>query len=40
MLGCGGLLPQQFDTDISDHPQDRAAQPFGLLAVKSGDALR
>jgi hypothetical protein len=37
VLGCGGLLPQQFDTDISDHPQDRAAQPFGLLAVKSGD---
>jgi len=37
MLGCGGLLPQQFDTDISDHPQDRPAQPFGLLAVKSGD---
>jgi hypothetical protein len=36
MLGCGGLLPQQFDTDISDHPQDRPAQPFGLLAVKSG----
>jgi hypothetical protein len=30
-------LPQQFDPDIADHPQRRAAQPFRLLAAKSGD---